>query len=561
MAIVAEVQETEQQKQDEKATDSRPPRGKGTLPPLPGGNTYTIPFDDAVEYTAKLTERDWAHVEGYVFRLRPRILRLPPLDKNIGYISAPITKKWMLDNFGSGKYQLKLNDTDKANKRGIFECFVEFDDADFPPKYDIRELDVTHRENRQLVEHLKRTGKLTVDGEVITPTQPVAATDAMATALKDIAIKAMEGGRGAGEKSLDSQAFSKMMDMMSNASSKSIEIAMGQLKGTGGGNDTLLTLVMTFMMKQLEVMEKRAAAPTDNGVQTILIQMLTDSQKRAEQAEERYRQERKEAEAERQRMHEKEMKALENRGDPFAMVDKVFQLKERFGAAEPDSRDWKEKLVDDGLQYVPDLIELGKAALGKVYSRGPAANPNGAAPNANQARPPQPQPHTVDVRSIEVASAAEPQPQPTGEQPVNTSQQQAQPGLQVDPDVEYLISVFQKWGGRLVDAFRDDPNSGEDVAAAVSSKLMAGKAGYERIARMGRDKILLAIASIPQMQADILQVGTAEMLSDFIDGFIAYGEPDDEDEDDEEQPEVPAPARPARPEPVARRKKAAAGVQ
>ncbi len=53
------------------------------------------------------------------------------------------------------------------------------------------------------------------------------------------------------------------------------------------------------------------------------------------------------------------------------------------------------------------------------------------------------------------------------------------------------------------------------------------------------------------------------MLADFIDDFVAFGEPPDDDENDDDndgespdQPEVPEPAAPSRPIPVAKRKAA-----
>jgi len=57
---------------DAEPTD-KPIRSRPNLPPVAGGN-FTIPAQDCYDYTAKLGERDWAHIEGYVFRLRPRII-------------------------------------------------------------------------------------------------------------------------------------------------------------------------------------------------------------------------------------------------------------------------------------------------------------------------------------------------------------------------------------------------------------------------------------------------------------------------------------------------------
>ncbi len=100
----------------------------------------------------------------------------------------------------------------------------------------------------------------------------------------------------------------------------------------------------------------------------------------------------------------------------------------------------------------------------------------------------------------------------------------------LDPEIAFLLPIFEKFGPRLVAAFKDDPACGADVAAAVSLPMLAGRADYERICRMGREKILATIDLLPQMKADCAVAGTAEMLNDFIDDFIAGPEdPDDED--------------------------------
>lgn len=106
-----------------------------------------------------------------------------------------------------------------------------------------------------------------------------------------------------------------------------------------------------------------------------------------------------------------------------------------------------------------------------------------------------------------------------------------------DPDIAFLVVIFLEHGPKLVKAFADDPNSGGDLASAICSPFVAGKSGYERIARMGRDKILAAIGEIPQMKADIERAGSAEMLSDFIDDFI---DPDGDDD----QPPIPEATKP-----------------
>ncbi len=107
-----------------------------------------------------------------------------------------------------------------------------------------------------------------------------------------------------------------------------------------------------------------------------------------------------------------------------------------------------------------------------------------------------------------------------------------------DPDIAFLLPIFEQQGGRFVQAFTQDPNAGgHHVAKDVI--FYGGAATYERIARMGREKILATIALIPPMKADLLKVGTQEMLNDFIDQFIDGPDPDEDEDDDEDEPMIP----------------------
>ena len=127
------------------------------------------------------------------------------------------------------------------------------------------------------------------------------------------------------------------------------------------------------------------------------------------------------------------------------------------------------------------------------------------------------------------------------------------PEQPADPDIAFLLPIFENQGQRFVQAFTNDPNTGgHHVAADVL--MYAGTAIYERIARMGRDKILATIELIPPMKADLLKVGTVEMLHDFVDDFISGPDPDDDEEEDDE-PAIPEGKQPPPPTPI--KKKAA----
>ncbi len=113
-----------------------------------------------------------------------------------------------------------------------------------------------------------------------------------------------------------------------------------------------------------------------------------------------------------------------------------------------------------------------------------------------------------------------------------------EPQTPLDPDIAFLLPIFEIQGRLFVAAFTNDPSSGGDVARSVA--LYAGNAVYERIARMGPEKILATIEMLPQMKADLLKAGSLEMLNDFILDFIDGPEPPDD-------PEPPTPETPRKP--------------
>jgi hypothetical protein len=229
-------------------------------------------------------------------------------------------------------------------------------------------------------------------------------------------------------------------------------------------------------------------------------------------------------EAERQRNHELQLKMLEakaNQADPMDMVEKVLNLQKKLGGGVEEPRNWKEKLVDQASEYIPQVLDLAGKAISS-YQRTPATPRPQQQQQPGQQPPPAPQPQQTPPPTTAGAGAEPPMPPQ-------------------DPDIAMLLPILEQQGMRLVAAFKADPLSGGEVALAIASPLLAGPAGYERIARMGRDKILATIELIPQMKADLLAIGTQEMINEFIDDIIAG--PEDDDEQDDGPDELPESVR------------------
>lgn len=515
----AVLDEPKKPKNDPESAAEHEPAGKKSK--LPAPRSFTLIPEDFYKYVAERSAQDWAHMALYVYRLaNPRIVRDP---SNVDSIdreppSIPFTEQYLKETQGSGKFEVKLNDTDA--RRTICRMLTDINDPDYPPVFDIRELDVGFKGNRLIVEKLKREGKLSQDGDVVVQ-KSENADGQMAQALERVALEAMRGRKDSGQ-GLESQTFSKMLEMISNASAKSIEIALSQIKTKEGGDPTM-ALMLQFMMKQMEHKEAKPAG--EDPMMRLMFEQL--AQARAESAASR-----ESTEKERQRNHELQLKMLEAKaeaGDPVEMLERWQRIQELAGGGEQRSKrgGWP-GLLDD---HAPELIELGKVAIDRLggalsgYNRRPAppTPAPGQPPQPNQTQPPQrpPQPPAPPTAATQPQTGAEQEPVP-----------------HPDPDVEMLLQVFTKEGKRLVKAFADDPASGPEVAAAIALPMFAGKAGYERIARMGPDKILSTIKLLPEMWADCLKAGTEEMLKEFIEDFC---DPDGEPEEDSEElaPAVP----------------------
>lgn len=520
----------------ERGSDPTAPTGAGKKLRKPS----TLPQSNAIvndaaffDYVAALDpEADWPRVAIYGYRHWPRIIREPSYVLKIdGEKPADaLDKEFILRELGSGKYNLKLND--KTSGRTIVQCNIDYSYPDRPPLIDLRELDTAAAVNRLLVEKLVREGKLTQDRQIVTP--PESSDASLAQALRDVAMEAMKGKGGAG--GVENLASQKAFEMIATASQKSLEVVIANLKGAGeghkGGGELAAIMPLLIALVGAKNAPPPPAPAADNTVVTILTTMIESANKRAEAAEKLASEERKEAAAERQRQHEKDLEMLRQRGDPLDMVDKVLGLKERLGGNEPDNRKWPEKLVDELAPHVGQALDvLGKFASRPAYQPGPPRP--AAAPGAGQPARPMPAGGPQPVQAIDQ------QPQPGQQAEPQPGETEVPQPISQDPEITFLYPIFIERGQNLVQLFSSDPGCGPMIADLVRTS--AGSAVYERIARMGVDKILATVDLIPQMAADFAKAGTPEMIREFISDFI---DPDGDDEDDAE-PVIPEGAAPA----------------
>lgn len=473
--------EVEPEDLDSLPDDDKPLREKSAK--LPKVKNKTLTPEDFYEYTKKLKPEDWAHVMIYVYRQWPVIVRDPA---NIDTPTAAIDETYMLREHGSGKYWLMLNDTD----RKITHCqtYPIIDNPLHPPKLtSLHELDTNNPKNRAFVNLLKRQGKLNMNGDVVEQKQAETATDgiaAMAQALKEVALANANKKEGSG---LEGAAFTKMMDMMSTASSKSIEIAMSQVKTD---NPQAFMTMMTGMMGMFEKMMPKQQSADDSPVIKLMMAQLEGM--RAELSDARRRSD---------TLMEKLIEKREG-PEPLDMIDKVLGIRDRFAdmSGEGGARNWKEQAVQMLAPHAPLLVQ----ALGSVF----ASRPMPAAPAV--------QPQTIDTTA-----------QPVTQQP----QQQEQPPVSNDPLDElrktltqYAQFVWNKFSSWVNSEGQQLGSTGYDFAQLLVT--VAGKPEYDRIRNLGAENIIAAFNTTPALQSHF--AGLQPQLAEWIADFVAFGDPEEE---------------------------------
>lgn len=474
------------------------------------------------EEIARFNNVEWEQHIVYVYRLAPITDRTAGgTVKYIQKYASRFDQETLKADFGSGRYRLQLNRYgEKGQSKTVRTFEIDIEDMNFPPKVPPGEwLDDPRNKRWAWARNKEQAPAAAADAwtpervmkfvKELRPDVPQNDQISITKAVLD-AVKETRAELGAANNPASTVALLKELILIAKPQdgerhappADPLEI-LTKAKALFAGDSSKTDAVVVLLTEQLKSAREDAAAARDS------------------------------AEKERQRNHELQLKMMEqraNQADPMDMVEKVMNLQERLGGNE--SRNWKEKLVDQGFQALPDILN---AVKGMAYRRQEPAQ---------QPRPQQAQPHQ-QTQNPQPQVQQTPNPQPSG------VEQMPQPPQ--DPDIAMLLPILEQQGMRLVQAFKADPLSGCDVAAAIASPLLAGRAGYERIARMGREKILATIELIPQMKADLLAIGTQEMINEFIDDIIAGPEDPDDDPDD-------GPDEPPVPEVKPRKMKKAAGV-
>ncbi len=472
------------------------------------------------EQLSRFNNVEWEQHIIYVYRLAPITDRTAGgTTKYVQKYASRFDQETLKADLGSGRYRLQLNRYgDKGQSKTVRTFEIDIEDMNFPPKVPPGEW-LDDPRNKRWAWARNKQDAIPAGGDPWTP-------ERITRMVKELRPD-----------------VTQPQDQMSitKAVLDAVKETRAEL-GAANNPASMITLLKELILiaKPAETDKPAVADPLDiltrakalfagdsgktDAVVTLLTEQLKTSREDAKMA-------RESAEKERQRNHELQLKMMEQKNtaaDPLDMVNKVLNLQEKLGGGQQSRRPGWPGLLED---HADRLLDLGEKALGAIaYKRSqPAPAPN------QQQRPSQQQP--APNTQVQQTPPAQPQGETVAQQPT-------------DPDIAFLLPILESQGRRFVTAFKNDPLSGGEVARSVI--LYADNATYERIARMGRVKILATIDLLPEMKADLLKVGTQEMLNEFIDDFVAGPEDPDEDDDgdDDNGDDDPEPgfADPANPE-------------
>lgn len=486
------------------------------IPPKPGDNVDEVQLQKWLDL---LTPAMWDKLMIYINRLYPRINRKmgdPDAYKYIDVVtreaietSGGTIRKHIVQNHGGGKYILYINDTSRtAQKQTVFEafCTITFDEAD--PKLNLDEVELHNKENASYVAYLQNKGIL----------------DAQKRVIKQGSAAGNSGGNTSGGSNISElgNLFTQIATTMQKlnpqqkddlAGKGMTEIFLERLKQEDPNKQFVGMAAMLAAMKDmfpkpdtsnsLSMKDVIQMMNENHTKQIEMFKMMLDSQQK-------------------------------NSGkDEDSDLDKLIKWKtalpELFGRR-GGSGDEREKST---AEIVIDAVkEVGLPVLGIVSQMIQAKT--GAVPII-PVTPGQAQAHMDNMQRQQTQhnpaaiAAAAPQP-PDNVIPI----QQAQPGEQEDKGLVLLQTYLLNFGNMIVNSLKNG-QTGIDVGEYIKGLApMLGEDVYEVIKAQGKDKLLLAMKSIPAFWQQTGELYGEKRMEQFVEEFMEFEEILQREEDEDE---------------------------
>lgn len=476
----------------EQAEAAAPAPIKTPLPTPPGKR---LSEDQIFEYIASLSPtEDWPHAMLYLYRYWPIIDRKLTDPDNPNYIEAisePYTVEDLKRRHGSGSYSIKMNDLNRPKGQTVCESTFTINDPEAPPVLDVREVVRGHVKNASYVQGLIARGELPKENPMQQQSAP--STDAQTAALLVPLIREMMNSlRDKKPENVEGQLMQKVIDTMSKASDKSIEMALRQVKPEASATDQLV-----MFDKIIGLVEKMKGDNKPAAVDPLMSHIL-----------EELREERRANRTLMEKLFERKAN-VESEDEPKGMVKTVMEtLLQRAldgidsGGGGHQLKWWQEQM--------PTFITEGNKALGQLKDLAAMFFFN----KANAAGFPRPAANTPGA----ALPAAEPTPAPGGETNMNPN-----------PMVQILNEITPP----LIEHLKSEELTGRDFAEWFIYGLEGtGTGGYgprafKQVQGIGKQTLLSACKNHPPIASQLVGVSD-ERIATFLDDFF-LGPPDDDD--------------------------------
>lgn len=492
--------------------------------------------DDLANYLSAMRPQDWSHCELYVYQKYPMHVKIPGVNQYVDKVTeGPVNFDTFIRQFGSGKYSFTLNDSNiQGNRRTVmYASMVDLSRDEYPEKYVLENLDVTHANNRNLVARLQREGILDKRGEPVADTQNTYTAQTVQQLTSAVIDMAKNNARAPIDPNATQAAAINhaTIQMMGDASKAAIAAVSANAKG-GGVAETLQ------LVSALKDMVAPAKPTGPDPMMTLMLEELKSQREDAKRRDEREREENRRRderdEAERKRQHEIQMAQFNKKEEaqsPLNIIKSVLEMKNLISGGDAGSmapRNWKEQGIQMLGENLPNILQLGTAMFTSVGKPGEVdANAAVAAGqnNGQQLQPagngqPQPAPH------------GQTQPQPTAQpnpgEPL-TQEQQVAAGR-----IRALQTQIADQGRFLVQAIKKGQDGYKFAELLID---MTDELTYERARSYSVGEWMYAIFSFPQLQKEF--AGAEAIVERFVTEFIEFGNEDDENENENGVPGNP----------------------
>lgn len=447
------------------------------------------------DWQNKLTDEDWNRVTCYLFREWPWIDRKrvdPKQYNNIGKYGS----KWNKDDHefltthGSGKYKVIISDNsrgkgNKGNQIGIAR--FEVSNPDYPPVFILEELVAEHPSNKGITAKLVAEGKLNLGGDIVDNSKGGSDNAALIGLLTQLINK-----QGQQQPVKDTTA-----DNMAGIFKTTHETAMSMLKDQVNSDSPDKFVKMLGAMKEMIPKPESSNATLDLIVkmQTEMVKVQADNQTARESM----------------MIRMMEMMNAKNEGaDNFDKeLDRMMKLKELIGAEGGGKKNTLETVLEYG---APVAIKLMDTIMGFVNVK-----------NAVDGLKRQQAASVVQASAI---GAAKEQAELDKESARVEEEIRKEKVIEMPAQGIPFAFLLKNGAGQIIISSMQRGVTGDQFADSIETQ--HGRLEYDKIASMGKDKIIAEMQTVPEFWSQVVP----SSIEKFVEEFIAYGSGEEEGEEE-----------------------------